>query len=146
VSGRPGSSPHPGPSIGSTCHPILPGRAASGPAVTRRRRALGRNAAWRGWAAARQGRTRPCGRPPTPTSGDRPVAGPSVAVGADLGRCVAWFLRLLDNYALGASAEPWTSGLQRWTEPAERRYHHVERAAATPEPSRTPHRPSSSTP
>jgi hypothetical protein len=48
---------------------------------------------------------------------------------ADLERCVAWFLRLLDNYTLGASAEPWTSGLQRWTEPAGRRYHHVERAA-----------------
>jgi hypothetical protein len=43
--------------------------------------------------------------------------------------CVAWFLCLLDNYALGASAGPWASVLLRWTEPAERRYQHVERAA-----------------
>ena len=48
---------------------------------------------------------------------------------AGLERRVAWFLRLLDNYALGASAGPWASVLLRWTEPAERRYQHVERAA-----------------
>jgi S1-C subfamily serine protease len=103
-------------SITSTCHPILPGRAVRGPAVVRRRRRPGPQRCLGGWATARQSRTRPCGKPPTPRSGDRPVAGPLDAVGADLERRVVWFLGLLDNSwpgRLGRAVDVQSTALDR---------------------------------
>jgi hypothetical protein len=59
--------------------------------------------------------TWPCGRPPTPTSGDRPVATTRCG-GACLERRVAWFLRLLDAYdpgRLGRAVDVRTTALDQ---------------------------------
>jgi hypothetical protein len=83
----PGATPHPGASTRSTCQRSCPGRAMSGPAVARPRRA---------WAAMPPGLPArlssgtprpawPCGRPPTSRNGDRPVATHPMVVGARSG-------------------------------------------------------------
>jgi hypothetical protein len=117
---HPGRTLQPGRAPLAPATRSCPGRAVRRPAVARRRRRPGPQRCPAGDCPPRP--TWPAGRPPTPRSGDRPVA-PTRCGGADLERRVAWFLHLLDAMTLGVSAEPWTSVLQRWTEPAERQYH-----------------------
>src|SRR5512132_2499022 len=58
----------------------------------------------------------------------RPLRRPDPTGWAGPGAAVAWFLRLLDTYALGVLGRAVDARTERWTEPTESQDHHIHRA------------------